>query len=49
MQLVSWVEKRYGLAVTNDDLELKNFSTINGIAGFVQRKQAGVAAIGEAV
>jgi methoxymalonate biosynthesis acyl carrier protein len=49
MQLVLWLEKHYALTVTNDDLELKNFSTINGIAGFVQRKQAGVAAIGEAV
>ena len=44
VQIVMFVEKEFGLTVENEDLELDNFRSINAIAGFVARKQAGLAA-----
>lgn len=38
MQLVMFVEKEFSLRVEDEDLELQNFNTINGISNFVQRK-----------
>lgn len=40
MQLVSFVEKEFGVRVENEDLDLDNFRTINAIAGLVERKRA---------
>jgi len=38
MQLVLFVEKEFGIKVENQDLDLKNFNSINAVTGFVQRK-----------
>ena len=38
MQLVSYVEKEFGITVEEEDLEIENFSTINAIAALVERK-----------
>lgn len=38
MQLVTFIETEFGLAVENEDLEIENFSTINAIAALVERK-----------
>jgi len=39
MQLVLFVEKEFKIKAGNEDLDLKNFSSINAIADFVTRKQ----------
>lgn len=45
MQLVMWVEKEFGFAIEDEDLDIQNFNTINAIASFVERKSlAGVPA-----
>jgi phosphopantetheine binding protein len=38
MQLVAFVEKEFGLAVEDEDLDLDNFRSIRAIADFVARK-----------
>ena len=38
MQLVIYVEEKFGIQVTDDDLDLINFSSINRIVHFVNRK-----------
>ena len=38
MQLVLFVEKTFSIKVERDDLDLKNFSTINAMSQFVDRK-----------
>ncbi|MBT3354758.1 MAG: acyl carrier protein [Candidatus Marinimicrobia bacterium] len=38
MQLVMFTEKEFQVKVENEDLDLKNFSTINAIDEFVRRK-----------
>lgn len=38
MQLVLFVEKDFGVAVANEDLDYENFKSINAISGFVARK-----------
>jgi len=38
MQLVSFVEKEFGITVEPEDLEIENFNTINAIAALVERK-----------
>lgn len=38
MQLVSFVEKEFGITVEPEDLEIENFSTINAITALIQRK-----------
>jgi methoxymalonate biosynthesis acyl carrier protein len=43
MQLVAFVEKEFGVAVGDEDLDLDNFRTINSIAALVAKKR-GVAA-----
>ncbi|MGW1895271.1 acyl carrier protein [Streptomyces sp. NPDC002004] len=40
VQLVMWVEETFGLRVGGGDLDFANFSTIDAIAGFVDRKRA---------
>jgi methoxymalonate biosynthesis acyl carrier protein len=40
MQLVLFLEKEYQITVENEDLDLKNFNTLNAISDFVTRKAA---------
>ena len=40
MQLVAFVEEEFKITITDDDLDLANFSTINQIVQFVERKQS---------
>jgi methoxymalonate biosynthesis acyl carrier protein len=40
MQLVLFLEKSFQIAVANEDLELKNFQTINAMAELIERKTA---------
>lgn len=44
MQLVLFVEKEFGVAVDNEDLDYENFKSINAIGGFVARKLGQTAA-----
>lgn len=46
MQLVAFVEKEFGVAVEDSDLDLENFRTINSIAALVERKSAPAAQAG---
>ena len=41
MQLVNLVEREFGIAVEDEDLDLANFSTIDAIAALVERKRGG--------
>jgi methoxymalonate biosynthesis acyl carrier protein len=38
MQLVTWVEKEFGIQIEDEDLEVENFNSIGAIAGLVTRK-----------
>jgi acyl carrier protein len=40
MQLVLYVEKEFSVKIENEDLDLKNFSSIAAISGLVARKKA---------
>ena len=40
MQLVMFIEKEFGIAIENDDLELDNFRTIDNMTRLVSRKTA---------
>lgn len=40
MQLVMFVEKEFEITVENEDLDLKNFNSINAITGLIQRRAA---------
>lgn len=40
MQLVTMVEREFGIVVADDDLDFANFSTVNAIVDFVERKRA---------
>jgi acyl carrier protein len=40
MQLVTFVEKEFGVVVADEDLDIENFKSINAIADLVGRKQA---------
>jgi methoxymalonate biosynthesis acyl carrier protein len=39
MQLVLFVEKELGVPVSNEDLDIDNFRSINAITALVQRKK----------
>lgn len=41
LELVAWVEQRFGIQVEVVDLDLDNFRTAARIAGFVRRKRSG--------
>jgi acyl carrier protein len=41
LDLVSFIESEFNVAVNDDDLTPENFQTIDRMAEFVQRKQAG--------
>lgn len=38
MQLVLFLEKEFAITITDSDLDLDNFKTINAMVGLVQRK-----------
>ena len=38
MQLVLFVEKEFGVAVSNEDLEVENFRSIHAISHLIERK-----------
>ena len=40
MQLILFIEKNFALAVENEDLELKNFSSVDVMVSFITRKLA---------
>ena len=44
MQLVAFIEKEFGVAVADEDLDLDNFRSIRAIADFVARKTGAVEA-----
>jgi methoxymalonate biosynthesis acyl carrier protein len=38
MQLVAWLEKEFEIAITDEDLDIQNFNSVNAIAGLIGRK-----------
>ena len=46
MQLVQFVEGKFGITVDSEDLELDNFRSVSSLASFVERKQAAPSAAG---
>lgn len=38
MELVMFVEKTFGVAIENEDLEIENFCSVNAIASLIERK-----------
>jgi acyl carrier protein len=42
-QLVTFVENEFGIEIDSEDLDMKNFRSIQAIAGLVERKLAMVA------
>jgi acyl carrier protein len=42
LQLVMYLEKEFSIKISNDDLQLSNFNTIDHIERFVQYKQGSV-------
>ena len=39
IQLITFIEKTFYLEVTQDDLDMENFKSINAVCNFVRRKQ----------
>ena len=39
LQLVSFVEKEFGIDVSGEELDRDNFYSVNAIANFIQRKR----------
>lgn len=39
LSLVSFIEKRYAIAVSEDEMMPENFDSIEAIAGFIARRQ----------
>jgi methoxymalonate biosynthesis acyl carrier protein len=46
MQLVNFVEKDFGVTLTDEDLDLDNFRSLAAMDALVERKRAAVAAAG---
>lgn len=40
MQLVLFVEREFGIALENEDLDLDNFRTIDALSHLIERKRA---------
>lgn len=40
MKLVNYIENELGVAVPNDDLDIANFSSVERIVNFIDRKKA---------
>ena len=43
MQLLLFVEEEFNIQVTNEDLDVTNFQSLNAVAAFVTRKMAAAA------
>lgn len=43
MQLVMFVEREFGIAVDNEDLDIENFRSVNAIVNLVEKKTATLA------
>ncbi|MBL0743059.1 acyl carrier protein [Chryseolinea lacunae] len=39
IQLVTFIEKSFGLEITQDDLDMDNFKSVDAVCNFVRRKQ----------
>lgn len=39
MNLIAWLEKHFSIEFDEGDIVLENFSSVNALLGFVQRKQ----------
>ena len=39
MNLIAWLEKYFSIEFDEGDIVLENFSSVNALLGFVQRKQ----------
>lgn len=39
VQIVMWLDRTMGVQVTEDELDMRNFSSINAITQFVDRKR----------
>lgn len=40
LQLVTWVEKEFGIRIKDEDLDIENFNTIEAIANLVSRRSS---------
>lgn len=40
MQLVTWLEKEFSFTIRDEDLDIKNFNSVDAIAELVHRKTA---------
>jgi methoxymalonate biosynthesis acyl carrier protein len=40
LQLITWVEKEFGIQIKDEDLDMENFNTIEAIANLVLRKSS---------
>lgn len=38
MQMITWVEKEFGIQIEDEDLEIENFNSIAAISNLVARK-----------
>ncbi|MCR8844305.1 phosphopantetheine-binding protein [Paenibacillus sp. SC116] len=45
MKLVDFVEQKFDLTIENDELDLKNFSTVNNLVALIDNKLASKGAI----
>jgi methoxymalonate biosynthesis acyl carrier protein len=43
MKLLNYVEKEFGITVENDEMDIKNFSSVNNIAQLIGSKKKQVA------
>ena len=41
IQLVSFIEKEFGIVVEDDDLDIENFNSVDALIRFAERKTAG--------
>ncbi len=42
VQLTTFIEKKFGLEITADDLDIQNFKSLSAAASFVLRKRSAV-------
>lgn len=47
LELIAFLEERYGITVADAELVAENFDSIDKIAAFVARRKGGAAAAGE--
>ena len=41
IQLLNFVQREFDIVIENEDIDIKNFSSVNNIAQLVQKKQKG--------